>query len=293
MVGFLSRHPFSTDAYASGYAVGFREDGTFQDRGYPNVDLPVNVLDNEFRNPDLDRYRERFEQLEPDVGIVADAYSAAEAVEVLEVVDDLRGQYPDSAFVTVPKNRDAFEELSGETVLGYANGYSDVKPDEFSTLREWRDERIWLLGGSPSSQYQIIQQLTQPTLDDAEPADITGLDGNCAFKAAFYGEFYSPRGWQRADHLSIRETVERSLQEMKAFWQRVGVWPDTEPRQVYGPAVQMPDEPVWLDRGGDPIPDKDGLERSHVEEYDGLGTVAFEQDSYRKFVEHRDGLEQV
>lgn len=76
---------------------------------------------------------------------------------------------------------------------------------------------------------------------------------------------------------------------MKRFWQRVGVWPDTEPRQVYGPAVRQPDEHIWLDRGGDPIPDRDGLERSYVEEYDELGTVAFDQDSYRKFVEVREG----
>lgn len=79
---------------------------------------------------------------------------------------------------------------------------------------------------------------------------------------------------------------------MKAFWHRVGVWPDEEPRHVYGPAVEQPDEHIWLDRGGDPTPDKDGLERSYVEEYEELGMVVFERDSYRKFVEVRDGLMQ-
>lgn len=137
----------------------------------------------------------------------------------------------------------------------------------------------------------MIQQLTQPTLDNAEPADIVGLDGNCAFKAAYYGEHWSPCGWQPADHLTIRETVERSLEEMKAFWQTAGVWPDEEPRQVYDPAVIEPDEAVWLDHAGEPIPDRDGLEWSHVEEYDGLGTVVFEAEAYKKFVEWRDGLQ--
>ena len=176
-------------------------------------------------------------------------------------------------------------------MVGYANGYSEIKPDDFSKPREWRGRRVHLLGGSPSTQYQVIQTLTQPTLDDAEPADIVGLDGNCAFKVAYKGEYWTPRGWQSADHLSIRETVERSLEEMKRFWQRVGVWPDQEPREVYGPAVEHPDEHIWLDHGGDPIPDKDGLERSYVEEYDGLGTVAFESGQYKRFVEVRDGFQ--
>lgn len=147
------------------------------------------------------------------------------------------------------------------------------------------------MGGSPSTQYQIIQQLTQPTLDDAEPADIVGLDGNCAFKVAYKDEYWSSQDWQAADHLSIRETVERSLEEMKAFWQRVGVWPDTEPRDRYGPAVRQLDEHIWLDRGGDPIPDRDGLERSYVEEYEELGMVAFESGKYKRFVEVRDSFQ--
>lgn len=53
---------------------------------------------------------------------------------------------------------------------------------------------------------------------------------------------------------SFRATTSCSLEEMKRFWQRVGIWPDEEPRHVYSPAIQQPDEPVWLDYGGDPIP---------------------------------------
>ena len=80
------------------------------------------------------------------------------------------------------------------------------------------------------------------------------------------------------------------MQEIKAFWQRVGVWPDEEPRHVYGPAIEQPDDHIWLDHGGDPIPRKDELERSYVEEYEELGTVAFEGEAYKRFVEYRDGL---
>lgn len=52
-------------------------------------------------------------------------------------------------------------------------------------------------------------------------------------------------------------------------------------------------EPIWLDRGGDPIPDRDGLEQSYVAEYEELGMVAFESERYKRFVEHRDGIEQA
>ena len=41
---------------------------------------------------------------------------------------------------------------------------------------------------------------------------------------------------------------------------------------------------------GDPIPDRDGLERSHIASYDELGTVAFESEAYKKFMEYRSGL---
>lgn len=217
-----------------GFTTGVREDCSYQTSQYPNVTFPVLFPDNNFHDPDLDRFLDQVDRYDPEVAVIGDAYTAQVAVELQAVADDLEDVEP----VIVPKCADALAEIDDDTVVGYANGYSDIKPEDFSKPHEWRGRRVHLLGGSPRSQYQVIQQLTQPTLDDAEPADIVGLDGNCAFKAAFYGEFWTPRGWQWADHLTIRETVERSLQEMKAFWQRVGVWPDQEPRDRYGPAVE-------------------------------------------------------
>lgn len=237
----------------------------------------------------MDRFLDRVNRYDPEVAVIGDAYSRDEASRLQAVADDLEDTKP----VIVPKCREALDAIDDDTVVGYANGYSDIKPEDFSKPHGWRGRRVHLLGGSPSAQYQVIQSLTQPTLDDAEPADIVGLDGNCAFKVAYKGEYWTPRGWQSADHLTIRETVERSLQEMKAFWQTVGVWPDQEPRYVYGPAVEQPDEQIWLDRGGDPITDRDGLERSYIAEYEEIGMVAFKQDSYRKFVEYRDGCRSI
>ncbi|MDS0261043.1 hypothetical protein NDI56_16715 [Haloarcula sp. S1CR25-12] len=71
-VGFLPREPFVVDAYRLGFTVGGREDYTYQS-SLRNVDLPIEMLDNDFRNPDLDRYIERFERYELSVGVLGDA----------------------------------------------------------------------------------------------------------------------------------------------------------------------------------------------------------------------------
>lgn len=85
----MHRHPFETDAHELGYAVGIRKDYDFQAEDYPNVDLPVVILDNDFRNPDIDRYLNRFEELDPAVGIIGDAYTSTEAEELNSVADEI------------------------------------------------------------------------------------------------------------------------------------------------------------------------------------------------------------
>jgi hypothetical protein len=57
--------------------------------------------------------------------------------------------------------------------------------------------------------------------------------------------------------------------------------------------VEKPDEFVFMDQGGHPIPDKEALEDACVEQYsyDG-GEVkwAFQSEAYKEFVEWREGL---
>lgn len=62
-----------------GFAPGVREDYTYHVAAYLNVDLPVVILDNEFRNPDVDRYLVRFETHDPSVAILGDAYTPLQA----------------------------------------------------------------------------------------------------------------------------------------------------------------------------------------------------------------------
>lgn len=114
-IGFLDRHPYATDAYELGFAVGVREDYRFGDQGYANVDLPVCILDNDFRDPDIDRYLETLAEYEPDVAILGDVYTVNEAATLSETVDDLRSTYPEITMVAVPKCSaalDVFDECS-------------------------------------------------------------------------------------------------------------------------------------------------------------------------------------
>ena len=55
-VAFLHRVPFAIDAANMGYLTGYREDCSYQQGQYRDLDLPVGMLDNDFRNPDLDRF---------------------------------------------------------------------------------------------------------------------------------------------------------------------------------------------------------------------------------------------
>lgn len=283
------RHPVSTEAYRRGFAPGVREDYELQNGDLPNVEFPVVFLDNDFREPDLDRYLERFHELDPSIAVLGDAYSRDEAEELDEVARELLEDDSYKEIVVVPKCSEAFSTLSESVTLGYPNGYSDLEPGDYSRVSDWRGRRVHILGGASDTQYEVVQELTQPNLRDDAPADIAGVDWNGFSKIAYLGEYWSRDGWQEADHLSIRETVQKSLDEIKRFWQDKGVWPETEPVELYGEPVEKPDELIWMDRGGDPISTQEELEEAYVGEYEERGKVAFRSEVEKKFTEYREG----
>ena len=106
------------------------------------------------------------------------------------------------------------------------------------------------------------------------------------------GENWKPDGWEPADHHSLRETVRRSLEEIKTYWMKQGVWPATEPRYLYGAAVEEADDLIFMDRGGDPISSREELEAAYVEAYD-RGTWAFDSEAQKRFIEYREGAVSV
>lgn len=234
------------------------------------------------------RYLDQFEIYDPSVAILGDAYTPGEARGLNDLAHALRDDHPYKEYVAVPKCRAAFDILDDDVVLGYPMGYSDVQAWDVADLNEWRGRKVHLLGASPPKQYAVIQSLTQPTLTDEPPADIVGLDWNAVQKIAYKGEYWSRDGWQPADYLTIRETVRTSLQEIKEFWQTRGVWPETEPIDLYGPAVAQPDDPVFAGNGTD-ITSREELEAAIVVEYEDY-TVAYRSETERKHVEYYEGL---
>lgn len=315
-VAFLSRHPFATDAYEAGFVTGVREDCSLQTTSLRNVDVPILMLDNDFNNPDLERYLSRFRDIEPEIGVVGDARSAEEAHIFVDAVSELKTEYPDATLIVVPKCHEAIDIIGSADVpgtgivLGYSMGYSNILASDFSDYVDWRGRRVHLLGASPTKQWEVIQQLTSPTLFGDPPADIVGLDWNGAHKVAYLGECWSRAGWQRSDHLSIRETVKESLREMRLFWQERGVWPreGTTPVDRLGDAVRVPDDEVfangmhiseaadysgpddWEDRLDPEDDETRPLEHAIVKQYTDGSIRAYRTETERKYVEYHEGL---
>lgn len=288
------------DAHQHGFLIGFREDGSFQvdEDVYRNVDLPTGFLDNEYENPDLERYLDRFNETNPSVAVVGDAYNRSEAVELAETINELAETHTQKTLIGAPKCREAIKILGeSEAVLGYANGSSTIQGEDLGTV-EFRGYDIHILGGTPGKTYDAIQMLTQPTLDNREPANIVGLDWNGFFRSAFAepGEYWSNgdgRDWEKDYGSSTRETVARSLENIKRFWQGKGLWPETEPRDIYGAAVKEPDEMIFFDDGGRPIGSKEELEKAVIAEYRNSGTAvrqAYRSKAAKDFIEYREGL---
>ena len=135
-VAFLHRVPFAIDALNMGFLPGFREDCSYQQQQFIDLECPVGMLDNDFRSPNLDRYVNRVFEHEPRVGIVGDAYDAVEARRYVDAIRELEGSFPDSEFIVVPKCREAIEAIPDDITLGYSRGYADTLAHEFSDPAE-------------------------------------------------------------------------------------------------------------------------------------------------------------
>jgi hypothetical protein len=234
-VAFLHRAPFVVDALALGFLPGFREDCGYQETQYQNLSLPVGMLDNDFRNPDLDRFVDRFFEYEPQVGVIGDVDEIADVDAHVAAAREIYGSYPEAELIVVPKCQAVIDEIPEDIVLGYSRGYADRLAHEFSDPADWRGRRVHILGGSPPKQLKAIRQLTRPTLTDDQPADIVGVDWNGLHRGAQFGEFWTADGWddsgRDADHLTVRKTVRHSLGRIREFWQQHGIWPETTPQE--------------------------------------------------------------
>lgn len=282
------------EGFLAGFLPGNREDSSYQveEDEYPNLDLPVGFMDNDYEDPDLDRFLEQYREWQPSVAVIGDAYTREEAEKYQETIDDLAEEYPYRRFVVAPKCEEAFEVLNPDTTtLGYANGKSSVQAEDLGPVK-FRGWDVHILGGNPRDAYDAIQDLTQPTLDDREPANVVGYDWNGPLRMAYW-EYWTPDGWKDNDGMTPRETARRSYEEIKDFLKERDVWPETEPVELYGEPVEEPDELIWMDRGGDPISTQEDLEEAYVGEYEERGKVAFRSEVEKKFTEYREGWRPV
>lgn len=315
---FLHRTPYALDAYDLGYTTGVREDYTLQQATKRNLNVPVGMLDNDFMDPDVERWISIFEKYQPDVGVIADAFSREEAREYVTVAEELHTRFPDSELIIVPKC-DCFDLIPEWLVLGYAagggntEGQADLHPRSFSEIGDWRGQRVHVLGGSPPTQWDAIQELTQPTCFGDPPADIVGADYNGAYFAAeswFKFWHHETPHWRRnQDYDDIRDVIARSLKEIRTYWRERNVWPETTPIEMEGEAVLEPDGSTLIGSGRhfsateeelhhgrgrirEPIHDEpDSLDLEIVEYEDGT-TYGYESSSRRAFVEYRGGVVQ-
>jgi len=234
VVAFLHRAPFTLDAYKVGFLPGFREDCGYQQTQYQDLNIPVGMLDNDFRNPDLDRFVDRFFEHEPRVGVIGDVYECDGVDDHVAAAREIQASYPEAELIIVPKSRSVIDAIPEDLVLGYSRGYADRLAHEFSDPADWRGRRVHILGGSPPKQLDSIRQLTRPTLTDEPPADIVGVDWNGLHRGAQFGEFWTADGWddsgRDADHVTVRKTVRHSLARVREFWRTHGIWPESTPQ---------------------------------------------------------------
>jgi len=141
-IAFLHRVPFTLDAYKLGFLPGFREDCGYQETQYQNLSIPVGMLDNDFRNPDLERFVDRFFEHEPQVGVIGDVYERDDINDHVAAAREIQASYPEAELIIVPKSRTVIDAIPEDLVLGYSRGYADRLAHEFSDPPDWRGRRI-------------------------------------------------------------------------------------------------------------------------------------------------------
>jgi len=103
---------------------GFREDCGYQETQYQNLKLSVEVLDDDFRNPDLDRFVNQSFEHEPQVGVIGDVYERDDVDAHVAAAREIQASYPDAKLV-IPKSRAVIGAIPEDLVLGYSRGYAD------------------------------------------------------------------------------------------------------------------------------------------------------------------------
>jgi len=106
------------------------------------------MLDNDFRNPNLDRFVDRFFEHEPWVGVIGDVYERDDVDDHVAAAREIQASYPEAELIIVPKSRSVIDAIPEDLVLGYSRGHADRLAHEFSEPTDWRGRHVHILGGA-------------------------------------------------------------------------------------------------------------------------------------------------
>jgi len=117
-VAFLDRVPFALKAHDLGYATGICKDYTIEQSQYANVDVPVLVLDNDFRDSDVERWQ-CVRAARTQRRIIGDVFAESEPHEYVEVALEVSDSDRDQAyqFFRSAQNGDL---LRGSSTIAFA-----------------------------------------------------------------------------------------------------------------------------------------------------------------------------
>jgi len=154
-IAFLHRVPFTLDAYKLGFLPGFREDCGYQETQYQNLSIPVGMLDNDFRNPDLERFVDRFFEYEPEVGVIGDVDEIDDVDAHVAAAREIQASYPEAELIVVPKSQAVIDAIPG-----------DPRPRVFTGIRRPLGPRVLrpsrLEGGASTSSVGVRQSSSTP-----------------------------------------------------------------------------------------------------------------------------------
>lgn len=109
-------------------------------------------------------------------------------------------------------------------------------------------------------------------------------------RARHRGELVACPALDRKTYDDIRETAQRSLDEIKAFWKDCRVWPETETIDLYRSAVVETDELIYMDQDGHSNETREHLESAYLGRYEEHGAMAFTSEHAKKRWEYYEGL---
>jgi len=213
----------------------FGEDCGYQETQYQNLSIPVGMLDNDFRNPDLERFVDRFFEYEPEVGVIGDVDEIDDVDAHVAAAREIQASYPEAELIVVPKSRAVIDAIPETPRPRVFTGIR--RPPGPRVLRPCRLERAARPhprreSAQAARRHSTVNQTDTHT--DEPPADIVGVDWNGLHRGAQFGEFWTADGTddsgRDADHVTVRKTVRHSLARVREFWRTHGIWPETTPQ---------------------------------------------------------------